>query len=118
EAYQKLSAASAASAADGQIDLVVDELVDRYGELPPLTQSLIQVSRLRQRVQRAGIGEFVVMGSKLRVAPVVLPDSLQARLRRLYPTAKYLQQAEALLVPLPERHGEILAGAELRSEEH
>ncbi|SJN15384.1 Transcription-repair coupling factor [Mycetocola reblochoni REB411] len=113
EAYQKLSAASAPTAADGQIDLVVDELTDRYGELPGLVQSLVQVARLRQRVQRAGLSEFVVMGSKLRVAPVVLADSVQTRLRRLYPTAKLITQSEALLVPLPERHGEVLSGDEL-----
>src|SRR5690606_19902431 len=53
EAYQKLSAASSPVAAPDAIDSVVDELVDRYGELPPPVAQLIAVSRLRRRAQKA-----------------------------------------------------------------
>jgi transcription-repair coupling factor (superfamily II helicase) len=113
EAYQKLSAASGPAAADDQIDLVIDELTDRYGEPPAQVQNLIAVSRLRQRAQRVGLSELVAMGSNLRAAPANLPDSLQARLRRMYPGGKYLAQANALIVPMPEKHGEKLADAEL-----
>jgi transcription-repair coupling factor (superfamily II helicase) len=113
EAYQKLSAASGPAAADDQIDLVIDELTDRYGEPPAQVQNLIAVSRLRQRAQRVGLSELVAMGSNLRAAPANLPDSLQARLRRMYPGGKYLAQANALIVPMPEKRGEKLADAEL-----
>lgn len=41
------------------------------------------------------------MGGRLRVAPLQLSDSLQARLRRLYGQAKYLPNGQGLLVPIP-----------------
>ncbi|MET1051394.1 MAG: transcription-repair coupling factor [Mycetocola sp.] len=113
EAYQKLSAASGPAAADDQIGLVIDELTDRYGEPPAQVQNLIAVSQLRQRAQRVGLSELVAMGSNLRAAPANLPDSLQARLRRMYPGGKYLAQANALIVPMPDNHGEKLGDAEL-----
>ena len=53
EAYQKLSTASAANAADDAIDRVLDELTDRYGEPPEQVLNLVAVSRLRRMAQRA-----------------------------------------------------------------
>src|SRR5690606_8296832 len=53
EAYQKLSAASSPVASPDAIDSVVDELADRYGELPAPVLQLIAVSRLRRRAQKA-----------------------------------------------------------------
>lgn len=106
EAYQKLSAASSPVAAPDAIDSVVDELVDRYGELPPPVAQLIAVSRLRRRAQKAGLSEVVVMGPNLRIAPIDLPDSRQVRMQRMYPGAKYVVQAGALVVPLPKAGGE------------
>ena len=103
EAYQKLSSASAATAKDDQIDLVVDELRDRYGEPPTDVVNLIAVSRLRQRAQRVGLTDVIAMGSNLRVAPAHLPDSMRVRLQRLYPTAKLLAGGDALVVPMPRR---------------
>src|SRR5690606_15894390 len=76
-------------------------------------QNLIAISKLRQRAQRVGLSELVAMGSNLRAAPANLPDSLQARLRRMYPGGKYLAQASALIVPMPQKHGEALTDAEL-----
>ncbi|MGG7508676.1 transcription-repair coupling factor [Plantibacter sp. YIM 135249] len=113
EAYQKLSAASAPAAKDGQIDLVIEELTDRYGEPPAQVTNLVAVSRLRQRSQKSGLSEVVAMGSNLRVAPADLPDSIQARLRRMYPGAKYLSQANALVVPMPRVNDEALPDADL-----
>lgn len=102
EAYQKLSAASAPAASDDSIDRVVEELADRYGELPPQVENLIVVSRLRRMAQKASLAEVVVMGEKLRVAPLDLSDSVQVRLQRLYPGARYLAQGRAVLAPLPQ----------------
>jgi len=101
EAYQKLSAASAATAKDDAIDLVIDELTDRYGTPPAEVEGLIAVARLRRRAARAGLTDVVVMGSNLRIAPARLEDSIQMRLRRLYPQAKLVSGGEALVVPMP-----------------
>ncbi|MGX5679772.1 transcription-repair coupling factor [Schumannella luteola] len=102
EAYQKLSTASAPTASDDSIDRVVEELTDRYGEPPSQVGNLVTVSRLRRMAQKAGLGEVVVMGDKLRVAPLELADSIQVRLQRMYPGARYLAQGRAVLAPLPQ----------------
>jgi transcription-repair coupling factor (superfamily II helicase) len=106
EAYQKLSTASSPAAKDGQIDLVLEELTDRYGEPPEPVVNLIAVSRLRRAAQRAGLGEVVAMGSNLRLAPAQLPDSLQVRLQRMYPGSKYHAAPKVATVPLPRVNGE------------
>ncbi|WP_437584495.1 transcription-repair coupling factor [Paramicrobacterium sp. CJ85] len=113
EAYQKLSAAAAPAASDDQIDLVIDELVDRYGPLPEQVQTLVAVTRLRQRAQRSNLSDLITMGTNLRLAPVDLPDSMQVRLKRMYPKARLLSQANALVVPIPQPHGESMADADL-----
>ena len=101
EAYQKLSTASAPTATDDAIDRVLDELTDRYGEPPVEVKHLVAVSRLRRAAQKAGLSEVVVMGDKLRVAPADLADSIQVRLQRMYPGARYLAAGAAVIVPLP-----------------
>ncbi|WP_311243022.1 transcription-repair coupling factor [Microbacterium sp. WCS2018Hpa-23] len=101
EAYQKLSAASAATAKDDAIDLVIDELTDRYGTPPDEVEGLIAVARLRRRAARAGLADVVVMGSNLRIAPARLEESIKVRLQRLYPKAKLVAGGEALVVPMP-----------------
>ena len=101
EAYQKLSAASAATAKDDAIDLVAEELADRYGAPPEEVEGLIAIARLRRRAARAGLTDVVAMGSNLRVAPARLEDSMKVRLQRLYPKSKLVGGGEALVVPLP-----------------
>ncbi|WP_183042362.1 transcription-repair coupling factor [Microbacterium sp. AG1240] len=101
EAYQKLSAAASATAKDDAIDLVIDEMRDRYGEPPAEVDGLIAVARLRRRAARAGLEDVVAMGPNLRVAPARLPDSMRVRLQRLYPKAKLVSGGDAMVVPLP-----------------
>ncbi|TFC31648.1 transcription-repair coupling factor [Cryobacterium sp. TMT2-18-3] len=113
EAYQKLSAASSPTAAKDQIDLVLEELTDRYGEPPQPVQNLVLVSRLRWLAQQAGLGEVVAMGSNLRVSPANLADSMQVRLQRMYPGSRYFTQNGALTVPMPRINGEPLGDAAL-----
>ncbi|QIZ99300.1 transcription-repair coupling factor [Leifsonia sp. PS1209] len=115
EAYQKLSTASSPAAKDDQIDQVIEELTDRYGEPPLAVSNLIAVSRLRRAAQRAGLGEVVAMGSNLRLAPAILPDSLQVRLQRMYPGAKYHAAPKVVTVPMPRINGEPLDDADLIS---
>ncbi len=113
EAYQKLSAASAPSAADDALDLVLDELKDRYGDAPSEVDSLIQVSRLRRMAQKAGLSEVVIVGPNLRVSPAELPDSKQVRMQRLYPKSRILAQSGTALIPLPVVNGEMPADDDL-----
>ncbi|MBS1699608.1 MAG: transcription-repair coupling factor [Actinobacteria bacterium] len=101
EAYQKLSSAATATAADDGIDHVIDELTDRYGAPPAEVSGLVAIARLRRRAARAGLTDVVAMGSNLRVAPARLEDSMKVRLQRLYPQAKLVGGGEALVVPMP-----------------
>ncbi|MBS1907111.1 MAG: transcription-repair coupling factor [Actinobacteria bacterium] len=101
EAYQKLSSAATATAADDAIDRVVEELADRYGAPPAEVSGLVAIARLRRRAARAGLTDVVAMGSNLRVAPARFEDSMKVRLQRLYPQAKLIGGGEALVVPMP-----------------
>ncbi|MEV4774124.1 transcription-repair coupling factor [Microbacterium sp. LWH12-1.2] len=112
EAYQKLSAASTATAKDDAIDLVIEELTDRYGTPPAEVAGLLAVARLRRRAARVGLTDVVVMGSNLRIAPARLEDSMKVRLQRLYPKAKLVAGGEALVVPMPTVASSIGVGVE------
>ncbi|WP_171013087.1 transcription-repair coupling factor [Microbacterium sp. 2FI] len=113
EAYQKLSAAASVTAKDDALDLVVDELRDRYGEPPADVDGLLAVARLRRRAAQTGLTDVVAMGPNLRIAPAHLPDSMRVRLQRLYPKAKLLAGGDALVVPLPTAGGAAVADADL-----
>nr|WP_202107232.1 transcription-repair coupling factor [Agromyces seonyuensis] len=113
EAYQKLSAASGPNAADDAIDRVAEELADRYGAPPEPVQHLVAVSRLRRLAQRAGLGEVIATGSKLRLGPAHLPDSRRVRLERMYAGAKLMPQHDIALVPFPVVDGATPEDAEL-----
>jgi transcription-repair coupling factor (superfamily II helicase) len=113
EAYQKLSTASAPTSTDTQIDEVLAELTDRYGEPPAAVANLIAVSRLRRAAVKAGLSEVVAMGSNMRLAPANLADSVQIRLQRMYPGSKYFATANALSVPMPRVNGEPVADTDL-----
>ncbi|OII20109.1 transcription-repair coupling factor [Curtobacterium sp. MCBA15_013] len=113
EAYQKLSAASAPAAQAEGIDMVLDELTDRYGQPPQAVLTLVEVSRLRRMAQQVGLSDVVVMGSNLRVAGKELADSAQVRLKRMFPGARWFPQQDAASIPLPKPHGETLPDAAL-----
>jgi transcription-repair coupling factor (superfamily II helicase) len=101
EAYQKLSTASSPLSTHGQIDLVLEELTDRYGEPPAPVVALVAVSRLRRMAVKAGLSEVVTMGSNLRVAQADLAESVQVRLQRMYPASRYFAQTKSVTIPLP-----------------
>ncbi|WP_308493494.1 transcription-repair coupling factor [Microbacterium terrisoli] len=113
EAYQKLSGAAGVAAAEEAIDTVVDELRDRYGELPAEAEGLVAVARLRRRAAQAGLSDVVAMGPNLRLAPARLPDSMRVRLQRLHPRAKLVASGEAVVVPLPTAGGDSVSDADL-----
>ncbi|WP_433677620.1 transcription-repair coupling factor [Microbacterium gorillae] len=113
EAYQKLSSSATATSKDDMIDLVIDELVDRYGPLPEEVVGLVAVARLRRRAAQAGLTDVVAMGPNLRIAPAHFADSIRVRMQRLYPNAKLIASGEAVVVPIPRPGGEAMPDAEL-----
>ncbi len=87
---------------DDDIAQVRAELEDRYGELPPQVEGLLQVSGLRNRAREYGVEEIVAQGKWVRFQPVHLPESRQMRLQRLYPGSVVKSATEQLLVPKPD----------------
>jgi transcription-repair coupling factor (superfamily II helicase) len=102
EAYRRLAAA----ASDGEIDAVVEELIDRYGALPEPALRLVAVARLRLLCRSAGITEVSApSASTVRLSPMTLPDSAQVRLKRMYPAAHYRATTSTVQVPIPRAGG-------------
>ncbi|MCF2706741.1 transcription-repair coupling factor [Arcanobacterium haemolyticum] len=80
---------------------VRDELLDRYGPIPVETERLFKIAHLREVCRSAGIEEVTQAGRNVRFAPVQLPDSRQARLKRLFPGAIAKPAVRVIMVPLP-----------------
>ena len=88
-----------ADARDNQdLDVIVEELVDRFGELPLEASTLIEVAQLRVRAKQLGLSEVVIQGKFLKLAPVTLPESLQLRLMRMYPGSLIKAATESIMV--------------------
>ncbi|MBJ2121134.1 transcription-repair coupling factor [Arthrobacter sp. MSA 4-2] len=98
EAYRKLAGAATNEAIAG----VVEELTDRYGELPPPVANLIAVARFRVSARAAGLTDVALQGNFIKFAPAELPESKQMRLNRMYPGASVKPALNAVLVPKPK----------------
>ncbi|MGL4306113.1 MAG: transcription-repair coupling factor [Mycobacteriaceae bacterium] len=101
EGYRKLASATT----DAGIAAVMEELVDRYGPLPQEVQRLVSVAKLRLLCRQYGLTEVSVVGTQLKLAPLVLLDSQQLRLKRLYPSAQYRATTSLVQLPLPRVGG-------------
>ncbi|MEO6511568.1 MAG: transcription-repair coupling factor, partial [Nocardioides sp.] len=98
EMYKRLAEVRA----DEDVDLLREEMVDRYGEPPIEVQSLLFVALFRARARQAGIKEVTIAGRNVRFTPVVLPDSMTVRLQRMYPRSIIKPPVETILVPRPQ----------------
>ena len=97
EAYRKLASAR------NEQDLrdLHEELTDRYGRPPAQFDTLFAVARLRAKARSTGIAEIASQGSRVRIRPVAMPDSLQARIARIYKGSQYRPVTQTLMVPAP-----------------
>ena len=112
ELYRKL----AASTSEQDLARVIEEMTDRFGELPAEVLRLIAVSRLRQHLRRAGLSDVGVQGTRIKLHPVELPDSKQVRLKRLFPGSTYRAAAKAVVLPYPKT-GKKVTDPKLRDED-
>ena len=97
EAYKRLAAA----VTEADVAGVLEELTDRYGQVPEPVANLLAVARLRIHARTAGVSEIVAQGNFLRFAPVELADSRAMRLARLYPGSLVKPATRTILVPRP-----------------
>ncbi|GAA4656697.1 transcription-repair coupling factor [Arthrobacter cryoconiti] len=112
EAYRKLAAAVTLV----QIEDVVAELVDRYGELPPAAKNLIAVASFKVHARTAGLTDVALAGNFIKFAPADLPESKVMRLNRMYPGSLVKPALNAILIPKPKTArigGRDLADAEV-----
>ncbi len=110
EMYKRLAEVRA----DEDVDLILEELRDRYGEPPAPVASLLQVARFRGRARQAGLTDVTIAGKHVRFAPVDLPDSMTVRLNRLHPGSILKPQVRTMLVPRPS--SAVVGGKPLRDE--
>ena len=92
-------------AAQTDVDAIEAELIDRFGPLPEEAQSLLKVAALRAQAKALGITEVVSTGKFLKIYPLVLPESRQLRLTRLYPGSLYKSATNSVLVTIAKPSG-------------
>ena len=104
DAYRRL--ATVTTSAD--VDDIAAEWADRFGPVPTPAANLLQVAHLRAECVRTGVEEVTVTkgsalsgpGSIARISPIVLPQSKQMRLARLYKGAVYKDDVRQLQLPV------------------
>ena len=83
---------------DDELQQITDEMVDRFGELPQETRTLMRVAALRNRAKSLELAEIVLQGKFLRISPITLPESATLRLNRIYPGSQVKVSTNTLLV--------------------
>jgi transcription-repair coupling factor (superfamily II helicase) len=99
EAYRRLADVTT----DAQVDDIRTEWEDRFGPLPDPAEALLQVGYLRAECHRLGIRDLQITTSDVRIQPIELKMSATLRLRRLSKGAKYKEDLQQLVAPLPRR---------------
>jgi transcription-repair coupling factor (superfamily II helicase) len=95
--YRRLADVADAAA----VEAIREELVDRFGALPDEAISLLKVAQLRAFAKSLGIREVVAAGKFLRISPLVLPESKQLRLNRLFPGSLYKSASNTVMIAIP-----------------
>jgi transcription-repair coupling factor (superfamily II helicase) len=101
EAYTRIAAIDS----DAGITAVADELTDRFGPPPEPVRNLLAVAALRAKARKAGLTDITQQGNHVRFSPVLLPESRQVRVARLYPRTVLKQAVRTMLVPVPKADG-------------
>ena len=101
EMYKRLAEVRA----DTDVEVLREELLDRYGPPPEPVTRLLMVASFRARARLAGLSEVTLQGKYVRFHPVELPDSRVVRLNRLHPKSLYKAPVRTMLVPRPQPLG-------------
>ena len=80
DAYRRIAGALS----EQDIVAVRAELEDRYGPLPEAVENLLAVATFRQLCRSLRVTEVALGPQGLRISPIILPESGQMRLARLY----------------------------------
>ena len=102
EAYHKLSATSGETKTRADLDKILQELEDRYGKAPQSVLNLIEVTSLRQELNRLEIKEFTMLGAQTKISPIELTPEEQVKLTHSMPGLRYLNSSKTLTLPTPQ----------------
>ncbi|CAN5647209.1 transcription-repair coupling factor [soil metagenome] len=103
EAYRTVAAVRDAKG----IKTAREELIDRYGPVPPPGERLLTVAALKAALRRWGVEEISTTPRRtIRVSPVRLTDSQEVRFSRTDPEALYNASAGVIELPMPPTSGE------------
>lgn len=80
------------------LNAILEELVDRFGQLPEPARNLIEVARIRTLAKSKNLTEVVWQGKFLKLASLVLPESAELRILRIYPGTLIKQATKSVLV--------------------
>ncbi len=83
---------------DTDLDAIVEELQDRFGELPEPAQNLLAVARIRTFAKKLGLTEVVLQGKYLKLAPVELAESAEVRTLRVFPGTLIKKATKSVMV--------------------
>ncbi len=113
----RLEAYTRIASIDATVDIaaVRDELTDRYGTIPQQVDNLLAVARLRAVARQAGLTDIALQANKIKFSPVVLPESREVRVQRMYPGTVLKPSVSTMLVPVPKAVPGAHAGSAGRS---
>jgi transcription-repair coupling factor (superfamily II helicase) len=77
------------------------ELTDRFGELPPQAERLLQIAALRIEVAPRNVRGVTFARGRAVLEPMALSESEQIRVRRLFHGSVYKPQTGTLQIPVP-----------------
>ncbi|MDQ1748953.1 MAG: hypothetical protein QOE71_9 [Pseudonocardiales bacterium] len=98
EAYRALASATT----DEQVESVRLELLDRFGALPQEVDNLLAVATFKVVCRKYGITEVSLQGQSVRFSPVLLPESAQIRLQRMYDKTLYKAPVSTMAAARPK----------------
>jgi transcription-repair coupling factor (superfamily II helicase) len=75
------------------------ELVDRFGEVPPPVEALLQVQEIRLKLRRLDAAAIAARGGRLTIAPVSLTSAQLRALREAHPRAMYDSRERTVSAP-------------------
>jgi transcription-repair coupling factor (superfamily II helicase) len=101
---------------ESEIEEIIAELKDRFGEMPSEVHLLMEVARIRNQARTLGISDLIWQGQHLKVSPITLPESKELRMKRLYPGSIYKRANQTLLLT-HQIGGSVLLPGKSRSDE-
>jgi transcription-repair coupling factor (superfamily II helicase) len=84
------------------LELLREELADRFGELPQPMSNLIDLQRARIKLGQAGATAVTFRGGRLAVTPIELDSARAKRLRAAIPGVLYESAKSQLSVRVPD----------------